>query len=840
MASKAKQNAPQTTTTVHQTIVLPQFPRSDDAKVPRNKWVQDYERVQAELLRNHLTDATSPGGTPPATLTVSLRQLPPDWEEQMRQQQAVKLQQEMARRRAAEKKRKERSVSKAIAGSGNANNSSTAASNANTSASLSAAAGPSYYKSGPKDANESGVSGGSKGAAFARARAATADLYSPNQTTSSPTKRSATSMMGGASSGSPTATQRPPPPQRSQRLTHGSVSPIRPGTASANTTIGYSRVTLSPMRARGGEGGASSMLSVGCANESVVTTFAASRLPNTQECARIINHLVVPQHSTLKSSVRPDLSHMDLRWVRRCQPGELTACDLNLDSIRDDLFTAAPSDAAAAATYAINSPRSVIVLLRNGCTVADLQARPASYFRSGKNKANTAHHSSSLALGPSSESAAMGEETAAMAQRHYDDRRLTLAAALKTEYRNLCREVPLADLIEACYSLRGRGGGGIGGGEGADDEAAAAVEDVTFLRERRERLVYRRALEIEQLEKQQQLAADLRRKAAENEEKRFLADLDHKKRLEQRREEAFARQREAEKRQEELRQATEKINEGYQDRLAERRHRLDEKEQRMKENRIQHREEIRRAAQSKAAKREARMERQRELQEELTAQLAARRAEQDFLESERRAKKEKELHAHREQIAASQKLANERREESRRAAEEHEAEVRARAVEKSEAAAQKMAEFQQKLRQRRSEAAQEEAKKNEQRLRIFETAAERQEERREAFVSKRIALEQTLSDADALRKAAAAKAQEVEREAEDDKRMYVRRRSLAVQFDQLMSVANIERKRAKGEAVSRQRERLIDMTLKEREKIRLQRERYDEELYAKAVANQLH
>lgn len=778
--SKAKLTAPtaQKEVTV---VILPQFPKCDDSKVQRAKWIQDYDRVQSELLRNHLAE-----GATNQTATMSLRQLPADWEEQMRHQQAQKAQLEAIRQRAIEKKKKERG------------HSPPKPSHANDT---SHGDHSSFYKSGPRGPadnlstkNNQSYNRQAKDAAFTKARAATADLYSPSQKKFSAPKEST-------------------PARAQSRLLNiseiRSTSPHRPTTSSAPA---YSRLSLSPMKIQ--ESGV---------NESVTSTLAASRLPTTHECARMVNNILLPPAS-FKASVRPNLEYIDLRWISKYKSGDHVACGLTLDSMREDIFTA-----PAANNTALNSPRSVIVLLRNGCTVEDLQVRPMEYFRSGKNKTSTAHHSSSLALGPSSYSSEMNDELALLAHKHFEDRRSSLAAALRLEYHSLCREVSLLELLEEAFNLRNA--------NRIDDDGATT--GVTFLQARKDRLAIRQQIEMEQIAKQQESAEQLRRKVAENEEKRFLADLEHKKRMEAKREAAFARQREAEKRQEQLRQSTTKLQEEYQERLEERKHRLELKELKLQENRLAHREELRRIAQQTAAKREARISRQQELQEQLINSLQERRQQQEELEQERILKKEKDLQVHREQLLASQKLAQERREESKRTAAQLEEEIKEKAIEKAEQAAQRLQEFNARKRQQFAEQALEETKKSEQRKQTFEQAVQRQEERKSTFLAKRSAHDQRYMELETIRNHDIAKQQELERQEEDDKRLYVKRRTQAMQFDQLMSIGNIEQKKEKGEAVSRQRDKLVEHMLKEREKLRLQRERYNEDLYSKAVLNKV-
>eukprot|EP01062_Namystynia_karyoxenos_P079661 TRINITY_DN8443_c0_g2_i1.p1 TRINITY_DN8443_c0_g2~~TRINITY_DN8443_c0_g2_i1.p1 ORF type:complete len:724 (+),score=290.29 TRINITY_DN8443_c0_g2_i1:83-2173(+) len=114
-----------------------------------------------------------------------------------------------------------------------------------------------------------------------------------------------------------------------------------------------------------------------------------------------------------------DCSGTDLSWLVAprgegeplAQPGEMTTLLTLRDAVRPG---------------AINSPRSVLVLMRAGVTAAELRARPASDFAS----------------------AGATQEEVAAAHQHSEQRRAALLDMLLADYRQLCTQMSFTEVLD--------------------------------------------------------------------------------------------------------------------------------------------------------------------------------------------------------------------------------------------------------------------------------------------------------------------------------------------------------------------------------------------------------
>jgi hypothetical protein len=151
---------------------------------------------------------------------------------------------------------------------------------------------------------------------------------------------------------------------------------------------------------------------------------------------RVLDALLHPAVQ-FRGSAKLALEGIDLRWLQEARAGDRAPPSaLTLENVREDLFMHdlhTTGRDAHITDAALTSPRSVVVLLRNGLTVSDLQQRPLTHFCDAPAKAH--------------------EPVTRAAQHHYESRRRALLSTVRNEYRDLTLQVPLADIIEGLSEL---------------------------------------------------------------------------------------------------------------------------------------------------------------------------------------------------------------------------------------------------------------------------------------------------------------------------------------------------------------------------------------------------
>ena len=847
--SKAKAVKPPSEGTVRevQSVTLPQFPKSDDTKAQlRAKWIQDYDKVEAELLKPHLgprdgSSSASAPNRPPPTAVISLRQLPDDWELQHRAQVARQEELALERQRKLEKMKK----NKALGGS-------------QPSPERGRESTASFYHTSPLPGSTQSAPAAGGGVVAARARAATTDPYDirnrRDDFAAAPTGRN-TAL--GLSPVTPKLQARPT--IRSPRVQSANVSKPRP--VASTSPPPHSMDLSSPVRG-------------------VVTApFPAVRLPNAEECAGVIVNLLAPPPS-FRHCITSSLANIDIGWLRRHRAGDRPSANLTLETIRDDLNT----NPSVAHATALNSPRSVIVMMRNGVTVEDLQVAPLDAFVKKERTVGFACVSSSLALGPGSKrhaqqshditltpvfgkkdtapdsminpatAAAVEEEVARMAAKHVEDRRVELLASLRTEYRQQCREAPLLDVVDLVQrelarkeeERKARIRLGVSGKprtkvltEAVEEGEEVGKGEATFLKERRGRLERQVQMAKERMERQIHLAAQQSKKEAEAEERRLQAEREHDAKIQEAKDETIRRQHEASNRLEELRADLGRRQDVFVRSLEERQKRLAEKEEALQRARQNRREETAATAARKAEKRAERSAKQHLLKEKQREEALQRQAEQEEADRQRREKQERERQELAEQIEASQANAKEARLAKKRLAEKHEQETIERAREKANAAEQRMRQFHESQMHARHEQHLKDLKKMELREGAFRAASDAWRARNEALVDKQLQHEALLRQVQESTFVGRTVAKEKERLQEDDKKVFISRRVQAAQFLKLMAISSIRNKADRGAGIEQTRQALQERAKEEQRRMLLEKEKNEQRLYAMRVANQL-
>lgn len=161
------------------------------------------------------------------------------------------------------------------------------------------------------------------------------------------------------------------------------------------------------------------------------TTLTISSTPtpfsDSHQMLRMLFAIVDPPIE-YRSQLDLNLRGIDLRWIAKYVPGDRTPVLQTLETLRDDAHT------GSHAMPVLNSPRSVIVMLRNGVTVDDLQIWPLEKFCS-----------------PS-----ISIEESQTRHLHREERRLSLIAALREEYRETSSQLSLFDLLDEVTNFRHR------------------------------------------------------------------------------------------------------------------------------------------------------------------------------------------------------------------------------------------------------------------------------------------------------------------------------------------------------------------------------------------------
>ena len=115
----------------------------------------------------------------------------------------------------------------------------------------------------------------------------------------------------------------------------------------------------------------------------------------------------------------------ELNWLQTIGRTDRIPSLQTLDTLRDSIYQH-PKD------IALNSPRSILVMLKNGLAVSDLRPRTRESFANND--------------------LPLKEQTIAF--QHHEQRRKAVIQSLKNEYRNMAMNLPIHDLIEGLVTLR--------------------------------------------------------------------------------------------------------------------------------------------------------------------------------------------------------------------------------------------------------------------------------------------------------------------------------------------------------------------------------------------------
>lgn len=722
-------------------VALPTLPRCEDGN--RQKWMAEYDKVEAELLKPHLASAGCP------TATLGLRQLPASWDS---------------------------SVQAASAGGGGSKGHGT------TSA----------------DTEEAADDGG--GAPYRLHKGA-----APH--------RAASSLDGSQM-----------PPHKGGKGGKGAhpngLSPRRPLSASstARSVTGALHHAKSPSRSSH--------------NAMAAVTSPVPANPATP-AGRAQLHATLQTLFTLieppvayRTAYHLDLTGIDLKWLTRYVSGDRPPTLLTLETIREDMLISAATQqqqhvGGGAATaggrpshdhthdVALNSPRSVVILLRNGITVQDVQIKPRGKTIVPAVSSTPGGHQSSRSTSPDS-SAELAEHRRQLIERHEEERRKQLLQSLRQEYRDLCTTMPLFTLLDEITawksSLKSLASherddllvdeGSNSGGTPRSKGAAAATSTKS-----------KREVHAERRQRAARFAAELDRKAQEAELRQLSRDQEMTTYRQQKREETSERAKQAARRLAEMRAALNDASEAQQAEAVQRLEMMAAKEAQREEQRRQRAAEREADIERMADVRRQRIEQARQqVQQQLEAQQSLA-AEKERQAQEKREQMQHERLSLRVKLEADQRRAEQLREAARLKARQREEDERRVAEERNMKAEQQLRMFTEMKLSQRAEAAAAERQKREQRQKAFEQTQQQEEYKRESSLSKRRQHEADIHAQQEERRRHMLEENTLRAMQAQDKQFLVDRQAKAAEFFKVVAVGMLSQKARRADLASMSRKR---------------------------------
>jgi hypothetical protein len=486
----------------------------------------------------------------------------------------------------------------------------------------------------------------------------------------------------------------------------------------------------------------------------VAGSLRASPLPQKNNTAilRLLFTLLSPPLQ-FKSQLDLNTEGIDLRWLKTYLAGDRTPTLHTLETFRDD--TADPA--------AISSPRSAIIVLRNGITIDDLRVKPLSHFRHLGTSENDALHQC----------------------QHHEQRRVALLGALREEYRELAVSLPLFELLD----------------------------EVTAFHQSERTAFMPSPLSAEEKQKQAEIAAQRRQ------ERVLEAEAEARRKYEQaERRREIAAQRVGEARDGRRKAATASIGalspraaagdsaDTSPDRAAAIAAKI-ERANRKRQQAALSKDQEDMEARQRALRNAHRMMKNRELVQEQQQEAEERQLARELAAKQRREAVERDVALRKQQQADQASKIAELREAARLKAQKNEEQVRAEAEARAIRAAERLDAFSSFKQSQQREAAAAEAAKRDHRLKAAQRAEELRAEERDRLRRKQE------DDDRRLREMSHHKQLEVEHQRAhhrldaEDKEFLVARQRRANAFQRLVLVSDLAEKRERAEHASLARSR---------------------------------
>lgn len=522
-------------------------------------------------------------------------------------------------------------------------------------------------------------------------------------------------------------------------------------------------------------------------------------LKSVEKCSRLLDTLLNPQPQ-FRTSFRLQLEGVDLCWMWSYTADRAPQSLLTLETFRED---AVSNVDGCVKSVVINSPRSTLVMLRNGVSVKEILPRTSQSF-----------------LTPE-----VSDESAAVFFKHFEDRRRALVTSLRQEYRDVCAAVSLHDLIPRVLARRRtRLSDTV-----SPSRAASRVDnndacDSSFAIHRRAKLEQQASRSKQKLQRQLEQMKLFQAEMEEAERRRQLSDENHHRKTEEMKREAIERAAAAAKKLEELRAQTNSLNMTFAQQAEEKRRKLEEKEEKKKLILAAQREQHKLHAEQKAQEKQRRIEQSRLALQSLDQDTLKRLEEKEMRAAAMREERRKKKEAEQEEAHSLQKKAEQQRLEAKERARQLEANALKKAEEREQHAAAKLEAFHEAQKRHRDLAQETEKEKERKRLAAVERANSMVAQRVSLLLSRRSEHESHMRSASEMRRLEEQRNRDLAQTDLDDKRFLLQRQNKASEFKKLLQCTTLVEKQEVTERIFSQRDQLKEAAARDREILRRQRE----------------
>jgi hypothetical protein len=562
-------------------------------------------------------------------------------------------------------------------------------------------------------------------------------------------------------------------PVRRRARGGNNTSPVRSSTTEPHVPHGGAVDRASPKRPMSARSVMNASAPLSTAHESV----------SVREMLSVLFTLLDPP-LRFRTQINVDTEGIDISWLRHFVTGDRTpAALLTLDTVREDMFI----NPSARHETAITSPRSVIVMLRNGVTVSDLQARPVEHFQT---------------LGVS-------EATADAEFNHYEERRTKLLDVLRTEYRELSAKCSTFALLDEVSDFRAKSGGKV---------------ESSYIKEKKQKMNATADANRDRLAKTTAVAEQMQERTTAAAHRRRGIERELLQKRSDDRNAALDRHNETARRAADMRADLLSKSAAMTDAAEERRQRLESHERAQKTIQAaqQHRKKQEQA--KKTAVKQARIAANRAALETQQEELEAKRETDEARAREFKAKRDQEMAAQAIAIADAQQRAEHARANAKEMSRRHDEEVRQEADDKREHAESRLRAFATLKQKQQAERRSQDQQRREARKGVHQAARQREEHSRSQSMLKMQQQEDSMATLQYERSRAAELDAQRRHLTQNDKRYLVDRQSRATGYNRLVSIAQIVEKDDAATAISTQRQRLIHASRVDRENTRVERE----------------
>lgn len=528
------------------------------------------------------------------------------------------------------------------------------------------------------------------------------------------------------------------------------------------------------------------------------TAVSTRRLANAEATARVL-HVLLDPPPQYASALDLNLSFFDLSWLRN---GEATP--LNLTTLSNH-----STDDAGFQAPRINSPRSVITMLEHGATPKDWDPVQST--------ASVAAMTAGREYAP--DATAVQAEVREQRRAHVQAQREALRRRLQDSYAALCARANFNDVVTWYRRLRQ-----------ADMLAETPLEEedrvslATAVLQRQER--QRRVFETNKLRmmRQVQQAQEVLERQAVSEQRKAQAETEAEaERLRKAQEEQESR-RMQQVRLEGHRLERQRREEAYRQQLE---MRLAKAESRNAERAAARERQLQAAHQQREAQeaeRLRRLQRNTAVLEEQAAAVEERRREKEAKAEETRTAREARLAREHRALAEKQLRAAQLRDEARQRAAEADEAAREAARVRQEQAELRLYDFYLRRQEEAAARAAVEAAHHERLNEVRAQALEREEQFRAAVEDSMAQHEQQHREARLRQVSEALWRRESDWEEQEAKAYAVLQQHRITEFNKLHNVVDLLEKRKAANAIMRQRQLVCEQAMRDREKLRMERD----------------